>query len=86
MDYRQTAYEVMKLFLTDYTETELKNCINAAYDNKFDTEEICELRKKQMMRISLNFSTGVPCFQRYGFIDTSTSTYSCSKKNDMKKK
>ena len=23
MDYRQTAYEVMKLFLTDYTEEEL---------------------------------------------------------------
>ena len=43
MDYRQTAYEVMKLFLTDFTEAELKNCIDRAYDSKFDTEEIVPL-------------------------------------------
>ena len=40
MDYQGVAYEVMKLFLTDYTEEELKACIAAAYDSKFDTEEI----------------------------------------------
>ena len=38
MSYQQVAYEVMKLFLTDFTEEELKNCINNAYDSKFDTE------------------------------------------------
>ena len=27
MTYQETAYEVMKLFLTDYTEEELKTCI-----------------------------------------------------------
>ncbi len=43
MDYRGLAYEVMKLFLTDYTEDELKKCIAAAYDSKFDTEEIAPL-------------------------------------------
>lgn len=43
MTYQQTAYEVMKLFLTDFTEEELKHCINAAYDSKFDTEEIAPL-------------------------------------------
>lgn len=43
MTYQQTAYEVMKLFLTDFTEEELKNCINSAYDSKFDTEEIAPL-------------------------------------------
>ncbi len=43
MDYRQVAYEVMKLFLTDFTEEELKHCINAAYDSKFDTEVIAPL-------------------------------------------
>ena len=36
MTYQQVAYEVMKLFLTDFTEEELKNCINSAYDSKFD--------------------------------------------------
>lgn len=45
MDYRQTAYHVMKLFLTDFTEEELKSCIDRAYDGKFDTEEIVPLVK-----------------------------------------
>ena len=43
MTYQETAYEVMKLFFTDFTEEELKNCINSAYDSKFDTEEIAPL-------------------------------------------
>ncbi len=43
MSYRETAYEVMKLFLTDFTEEELKDCIRKAYDSKFDTEEIAPL-------------------------------------------
>ena len=38
--YQEIAYEVMKLYLTDYTEEELRDCINNAYDSKFDTEEI----------------------------------------------
>ena len=45
MTYQQTAYEVMKLFQTDFTEEELKDCINKAYDSKFDTEEIAPLVK-----------------------------------------
>ena len=43
MTYQQAAYEVMKLYFTDFTEEELKNCINKAYDEKFDTEEIAPL-------------------------------------------
>ena len=43
MDYRQTAYEVMKLLLTDFTEEELRYCIDKAYDGKFDTEAIAPL-------------------------------------------
>ena len=43
MGYKEVAYEVMKLFLTDFTEEELKNCINKAYDAKFDTEVIAPL-------------------------------------------
>lgn len=45
MTYQETAYEVMKLFLTDYTEEELKSCIARAYDSKFDTEEIVPMAK-----------------------------------------
>ena len=43
MSYQETAYAVMKEFLTDFTEEELKDCINKAYDSKFDTEEIAPL-------------------------------------------
>ena len=45
MSYRETAYTVMKEFLTDFTEAELKDCIAKAYDSKFDTEEIAPLAK-----------------------------------------
>ena len=43
MSYGEVAYEVMKLFLTDFTEEELKACIANAYDSKFDTEVIAPL-------------------------------------------
>ncbi len=43
MTYQETAYEVMSRFLTDFTEEELKTCIERAYDSKFDTEEIAPL-------------------------------------------
>ncbi len=45
MSYQEIAYEVMKLFLADFTEGELKGCIERAYDTKFDTEEIASLVK-----------------------------------------
>lgn len=47
MSYKETAYAVMKEFLTDFTEDELKNCIEKAYDEKFDTEEIVPLVKAE---------------------------------------
>ncbi|MCI5935338.1 MAG: threonine synthase [Lachnospiraceae bacterium] len=47
MTYQQTAYEVMKLLLTDFTEEELKTCIERAYDSKFDVEEIAPLVEAQ---------------------------------------
>lgn len=43
--YQEVAYIVMKEFLTDFTEEELKSCIAKAYDSKFDTEEIAPIVK-----------------------------------------
>ncbi len=43
MSYQETAYAVMKEFLTDFTKEELMDCIEKAYDSKFDTEEIAPL-------------------------------------------
>ncbi len=45
MSYQEVAYEVMSRFLTDFTEEELKSCIEHAYDSKFDTEEIAPIRE-----------------------------------------
>lgn len=46
MNYQQVAYEVMKLMFSDFTEEELKHCINGAYDKKFDTDVIAPLVTK----------------------------------------
>ena len=45
LNYREIAYEVMKLFFADFSEEELKSCIASAYDEKFDTEEIVPLKE-----------------------------------------
>lgn len=41
--YQEVAYRVMRLLLTDYSEEELRACIEGAYDEKFDTPEIAPL-------------------------------------------
>lgn len=46
MSYQEVAYEVMSCFLTDFTEEELKHCINSAYDEKFDTKAIAPVVAK----------------------------------------
>lgn len=43
MEYKEIAYEVMKLYLTDFTKEELQTCIERAYDDKFDTDVIAPL-------------------------------------------
>ncbi|WP_139904884.1 threonine synthase [Clostridium thermarum] len=45
MDYKEVAYNVMREFFTDFSEEELRYCINSAYDKKFDHEEIAPLKK-----------------------------------------
>lgn len=41
LDYKQIAYKVLSLYLKDFSEDELKDCINKAYDSeKFTSERI----------------------------------------------
>ena len=47
LSYQEVAYEVMKLYLTDFTEEELKSCISRAYDSKFDTAEIAPITEAE---------------------------------------
>ena len=45
LDYQELAFEIMQVFLTDYTEAELRECIARAYDSKFDTRKIAPLKE-----------------------------------------
>ena len=54
MSYQEVAYEVMKLFMTDFTEEELKHCINSAYDNPYPRST-----GKMMSKPPLQFAAGV---------------------------
>ncbi len=40
LDYRELAVTVLRLFLTDFTEKELREAVAAAYNSRFDTSEI----------------------------------------------
>ncbi|MCL2052124.1 MAG: threonine synthase [Lachnospiraceae bacterium] len=45
MSYQQVAFEVMKLYLSDFSEAELKGCIEKAYDGKFSDPAIAPLKE-----------------------------------------
>ncbi len=45
LEYREIAYQVLSKFLDDYTEEELRHCIDSAYDDKFEAEEVVPLKK-----------------------------------------
>ena len=43
--YQELAFDIMSPLLSDFTEKELKDCINQAYDEKFDDELIAPVKK-----------------------------------------
>lgn len=45
LSYKELAYEIMQPFFSDFTKAELEDCINKAYDDKFDTSLIAPLVK-----------------------------------------
>ncbi|MHC1720754.1 MAG: threonine synthase [Clostridiaceae bacterium] len=46
MDYRELAFYIMKMYFDDFAEAELKECINNAYDEKFENPLIAPLNYK----------------------------------------
>ena len=44
MTYREVAFEVLKLMLNDFSDEELRYCINNAYDSKFDDKLIVPIK------------------------------------------
>ncbi len=41
--YPERAFEIFKLFLTDFTDDEIRYCVNNAYGSNFDTENVSEI-------------------------------------------
>lgn len=41
--YKEIAFEVMKAFFPDYTDEEMKRCVDGAYDGKFEAEDVVPL-------------------------------------------
>lgn len=46
MNYKELAFYIMKMYLTDFEEDELNECIDKAYDKKFDTPLIAPVVEK----------------------------------------
>lgn len=45
MKYKELALCIIEKFFTDFSKEELKECIDSAYDNKFESDEIVPLKK-----------------------------------------
>ena len=46
LTYQDLAAKVMHAFLTDFTEEEIRSCVDRAYDSKFDDRAIAPLREE----------------------------------------
>ncbi len=82
--YQRVAYEVMKLFLTDFTEEELKGCIDAAYDKKFDTPVIAPLKKEAGVYYLELFHGATIAFKDMALSILPHLMTTAAKKNDVK--
>lgn len=62
MDYRERAISILGRFLTDFSETEISQCVNAAYtDKKFDSADIAPLKKISDQKYILELWHGPTC-------------------------
>ena len=84
LGYKEVAYEVMKLFLTDFTEEELKHCIESAYDEKFDTEVIAPLVEAQGAYYLELFHGATIAFKDMALSILPHLLITSAKKNDVK--
>ncbi|MDR3091919.1 MAG: threonine synthase [Clostridiales bacterium] len=45
LNYRDLAYEILKLYFTDFSNDDLLNCVYSAYDDKFSSPAVAPLKK-----------------------------------------
>jgi len=62
LNYNARAVEILKLFLTDFTEDEIKECVDKAYNKeKFETESIAPIYKLNENTYFLELWHGPTC-------------------------
>lgn len=86
LNYREIAYEVMKLFLTDFSEEELKACIDSAYDGKFDTKEIVPMKEADGLTYLELFHGPTLAFKDMALSILPYLMVTSAKKNNLKEK
>lgn len=45
MSYQEVAFQILSFFFSDFTEQEIRDCVNQAYNESFDVEEIVPIVK-----------------------------------------
>lgn len=83
-NYYEIAEEVLKLFLHDFSEQEVKNCVYDAYTNKFSNEEITPLVELKDGYILELFNGPTSAFKDVGLSMLPQLTKTSLNKSDMK--
>lgn len=45
LEYKEVAYDIISSFFTDYTQDEMRACVDGAYDEKFEAKEIVPVKE-----------------------------------------
>ena len=85
-DYKEIAYFVLKEYFTDYSESELKECIEKAYDLKFDCKEIAPLSEHNGQYFLELFHGPTIAFKDMALSILPHLLTTALKKNDIKEK
>lgn len=86
LDYQETAYRIMKLFLSDFTEEELRHCINSAYNDKFEKDTMVDIVEKSGIHYLELFHGKTLAFKDMALSILPHLMVTAAKKNGVKEK
>lgn len=83
MNYRERACNILARFLTDFSEAEITQCVNAAYtDKKFESAEIAPLKKISDQKYILELWHGPTCAFKDMALQILPHLLTCSRKKE----
>ena len=84
--YQEIAFKVIGAFFDDYTEEEMKYCIDGAYDEKFEAKEIAPIVKAGDAYFLELYHGKTAAFKRYGAVHSAIPFDDCNKKKEKEDK